>query len=193
MLLVLDGDRAETDLLAGRLTCRRCHGRLRPWGWARSRFIREAGGRGWSLRPRRAICSSCKVTTVLLPGSCLPRRRDSARSTLIVLTRAAAGWGARRIGTDMGIPSATVRGFLRHARRHAAKIRMTATVVAHDMDRMLGPITPVPGPSNDTHAQARQSDRRREVKPSSRNASADRPAILKEHDAQQLEAPAGPP
>lgn len=45
----------------------------------------------------------------------------------------------------MGIPSATVRGFLRHARRHAAKIRMTATVVAHDMDRMLGPITPVPG------------------------------------------------
>lgn len=142
VLMVLDAAQAEIDLRAGRLDCLRCDGTLRPWGWARPRSIREAGGRCWSLRPRRSSCGSCGATSVLLPASCLPRRRDSAKSAITVLTRAAAGLGAGRIGVELGIPPATVRGLLRHLRDHSDELRDTVTVLAHDIDRMLEPIAP---------------------------------------------------
>jgi len=71
-----------------------------------------------------------RATSVLLPASCLPRRRDSAKSALGVLTRAAAGLGAGRIGAELSIPAATVRGLLRHLRDRSEELCDTVNVLA---------------------------------------------------------------
>lgn len=140
LLLVLDPDDAEVDLLGGRLSCQRCPGSLGPWGWARSRPVRQPGGILRWLRPRRARCRGCGATDVLLPAAAIPRRVDSAASVLRALTRASTGLGHRRIAVEVGVPAATVRNWLRRARRDAEELRLRATVAAHAFDPVLGPI-----------------------------------------------------
>ena len=72
MLLVLD--QAQADLGGPELRCPDCPGRLRRWGFARTRSLRcSGGGRVW-LRPRRVRCASCRVTHVLLPALAPPHR-----------------------------------------------------------------------------------------------------------------------
>lgn len=58
-------------MAAGQLDCPDCRGVLRPWGWARARSIYGLAG---VLRPRRARCSACLITHVLLPVTVLVRR-----------------------------------------------------------------------------------------------------------------------
>src|SRR6185503_16158453 len=67
-------DRVETDLAAGAIACPGCGGALRPWGHARARRVRDLITTV-ALRPRRARCSACRATHVLLPGTVLPRPR----------------------------------------------------------------------------------------------------------------------
>ena len=57
----------EGQLTAGSLCCPDCQGRLAGWGWARPRVIRGEAGARWLVRPRRARCSGCAATHVLLP------------------------------------------------------------------------------------------------------------------------------
>ncbi|MEV7227302.1 hypothetical protein AB0M79_09815 [Polymorphospora sp. NPDC051019] len=70
----------DADLADGRLPCPRpgCGGRLRPWAYAASRRVRQHDGSTTLVRPRRARCTSCRATQVLLPGALLavptPRR-----------------------------------------------------------------------------------------------------------------------
>ncbi|MDP9386713.1 MAG: hypothetical protein M3Q48_01995, partial [Actinomycetota bacterium] len=71
---------------------------------------------------------------VLLPACCVPRRRDSAASVVKALTRAAAGLGHRPIAAELVVPMATVRGWLRRARRNAEPLRQAATVAAGQYD-----------------------------------------------------------
>ncbi len=129
MLLCADADAASADLASGVLACPSCGtGRLRAWGYGRERAIRgHAGGRR-QLRPRRGRCRSCGATHVLLPSWAPPRRADSAG----VIARAAAasalhGTGSARLGAELGVPAATVRGWLRRLRSRAGDLRRDAT------------------------------------------------------------------
>ncbi|MDH6238595.1 hypothetical protein [Cryobacterium sp. CG_9.6] len=96
----------ELDLLVGRVACPDCGGRLRPWGWARARVIREGLGTDWTgrrLRPRRSRCTGCQGTHVLLEVKLATRRADTADViAAAVEAKAALGWGRRKIAADCG-------------------------------------------------------------------------------------------
>ena len=70
-----DAREVEARLGSGRLECS-CGGRLARWGHARARVLRTASAIGWRLRPRRARCTGCGRTHVLLPVGVLARRAD---------------------------------------------------------------------------------------------------------------------
>jgi hypothetical protein len=107
-----DRDRVESRLAAGRLTCPAsgCARRLRPWGWAQPRSVHGIGG---VLRPRRARCPGCLVTHVLLPVTMLARRGYGVEVIGAALLARANGGGHRSIAERLGVPAATVRGWLR--------------------------------------------------------------------------------
>ena len=98
-MLIVESDRAavEQSLGAGVLFCPGCGGELRPWGSARKRALREEGVET-ALVPRRSRCRSCEKTHVLLPDSCLLRRRDALATIGKALLAKAAGDGRRVIG-----------------------------------------------------------------------------------------------
>lgn len=100
----------ESRLVAGRVVCSDCQGRLRPWGWARPRGIFGLVG---VLRPRRARCVGCLVTHVLLPVTVLLRRAYAVELIGAAIVARAAGWGHRRIAERIEVPVATARGWLR--------------------------------------------------------------------------------
>jgi hypothetical protein len=103
-------------------------GRLRAWGYGRERIIRALGGERRRLRPRRGRCRSCGATHILLPAWSAPRRADAVG----VIARAAAasvlhGTGTARLGAELGVPAATVRGWLRRLRERAGQLLQEAT------------------------------------------------------------------
>jgi hypothetical protein len=100
----------ETRLVDGHLVCPGCEQSLRPWGWARAR---EVHGLVETLRPRRARCTACLVTHVLLPVTVLLRRAYAADVIGAAVTARAAGAGHRPVGARLRVPAATVRGWLR--------------------------------------------------------------------------------
>jgi len=113
MLIVLnDHAVVESELREGRLACPHCNGELRPWGHARRRVLRTATNNE-ELRPRRARCSKCHMTSVLLADICLCRRVDEAAVIGRALLEKASGSGHRTIATRLGRPKETVRGWLR--------------------------------------------------------------------------------
>lgn len=121
------GSVVEVELAAGRLSCPGCSARLVAWGYARRREVRTAEG-GWWLRPRRARCSGCGVTHVLLPVFCLLRRMYSAQVIMAALVaKAASGAGWRRVAAGMGVPGSTVRGWLRRFAARAEVVRVFFT------------------------------------------------------------------
>ena len=129
MLLCADADAASADLASGVLACPSCGtGRLRSWGYGRERAIRAPGGGPRRLRPRRGRCRSCGATHILLPSWAVPRRADAVG----VIARAAAasalhGTGPARLGAELGVPAATVRGWLRRLRARAGQMLQEAT------------------------------------------------------------------
>ncbi|HEV7827552.1 MAG TPA: hypothetical protein VGP04_01645, partial [Pseudonocardiaceae bacterium] len=62
----VDVGRVEDRLVGGELGCPGCGGSLRPWGWARTRVLRDVGG-SVVVRPRRSRCGECGGSHVLLP------------------------------------------------------------------------------------------------------------------------------
>ena len=128
MLLCADADAAAADLASGALACPSCGtGRLRAWGYGRERIIRALGGERRRLRPRRGRCRSCGATHILLPAWSAPRRADAVG----VIARAAAasvlhGTGTARLGAELGVPAATVRGWLRRLRERAGQMLQEA-------------------------------------------------------------------
>lgn len=116
-----DPVRVESRLAAGGIGCPTCRdGVLGGWGYARARQIE---GLRDPLRPRRTRCRSCAVTHVLLPVTVLVRRAYAVERIWAVLTARAEGAGHRRIGARLGIPAATVRGWLRRAAQRLEAIR----------------------------------------------------------------------
>lgn len=127
MLTVSDDvSSVELDLTAGRVACPGCGGRLRPWGWARPRVIREGLATDLAsrrLRPRRSRCVTCQGTHVLLEVRLAARRADAADVIAAAIeAKTALGWGHRRIADGCGRPVSTVRGWLRAFRSSAAQI-----------------------------------------------------------------------
>lgn len=142
-VLIVESDpvAVERALRNGELTCPACAGELRPWSSARARAVRERGAE-ITIAPRRARCSSCKKTHVLLPDRCLLRRRDALMSIGAALLGKAAGFGRRRIGRRLGIHPDTVRGWLRRFAHRAEHWRVTCWAWAHALDASLSPIAP---------------------------------------------------
>ncbi len=109
-------------------SCAACGGSLKPWGYARTRVVRERGGVRRIVRPRRVRCRGCRVTHVLVPAALLAH---------------AAGRGHRAIAAELALPPDTVRGWLRRARANAEAVRRDAMRLAVELDPLLGPIDPV--------------------------------------------------
>ncbi|MGH3712936.1 MAG: DUF6431 domain-containing protein [Micromonosporaceae bacterium] len=110
MTVEADSVLVETRLVGGRLACPGCEESLRPWGWARPRGVH---GLVETLRPRRARCTACRVTHVLLPVTVLLRRAYVVDVIGAAVTARAAGAGHRPAGQRLRVPAATVRGWLR--------------------------------------------------------------------------------
>ncbi len=145
-----DAADVERLLSSGRLGCPGCGGRLGRWGHARPRVVRGAGGDCWWLRPRRAICSGCWRTHVLLPVSVLARRADAVTVIGAALAGAAAGQGHREIAERLGRPACTVRGWLRRFASRAGALRSVFTVLLCELD--ADPL--MPGPAGSQLADA---------------------------------------
>jgi hypothetical protein len=94
VLLYLDPERADADLAARRLACPSCAaGRLAPWSHARPRVVALLDGRRVRLTPRRARCTDCKRTHVLLPAWCVPHRGHGVEVIAVALAQRLAGAG----------------------------------------------------------------------------------------------------
>ena len=121
-MLTVGVDRAvvETALCGGGLGCPApgCGRRLAPWGSARERGVRGAG----RLTPRRARCTGCGCTHVLLPASVLLRRADAVTVIGVALLAKASGCGHRRVAGLVGRAATTVRGWLRRLGRVADRV-----------------------------------------------------------------------
>jgi transposase-like protein len=142
-MLMVDTDAVvvEARLLTGDLGCPSCGGVLRPWGHARWRFSRREEGTV-RHRPRRASCTGCAKTHVLLSTAWLSRRGDAVSVIGSALLAKAAGLGHRRIAALLGRPACTVRGWLRRFGARAEDVRVFFTRLLHGLDPEAGPLLP---------------------------------------------------
>ena len=140
----VDRSAVERSLRGGELGCPEpgCGGWLAPWGWARARSVRGVGGR---LRPRRAVCTGCRRTHVLLPASVLLRRADEVRVIGAALLARAGGWGHRRVAAWVDRPASTVRGWLRRIGQVAERVLAVLGAVAAEFGTEFVPPAPCPG------------------------------------------------
>jgi hypothetical protein len=137
-LVTVEADlvRVESRLAAGQVGCPDCRGVLRPWGWARPRGVHGVAG---VLRPRRARCGGCLVTHVLLPVTVLLRRAYAVEVIGAALMARAGGSGHRPIAAALGVPAATVRGWLRvmAARLESTRLRLLAVACRAGVDQRV--------------------------------------------------------
>lgn len=140
MTVGVDGSAVETALRGGGLGCPvlGCGARLAPWGWARARSVRGVGG----LRPRRAVCTGCGRTHVLLPASVLLRRADAVTVIGAGLLAKASGWGHRRVADLVERPASTVRGWLRRIGAVADRVLAVLVGVAAELGTEFVPPAP---------------------------------------------------
>ncbi|MDJ0314036.1 DUF6431 domain-containing protein [Arthrobacter sp. H35-D1] len=113
MLVVGSPEQTDTALLAGEIPCPHCSVPLRPHGHARQRTVRGLGRERLTVRPRRARCSGCRRTQVLLPAALALRRADAVEVIGTALAAKAAGSGHRTIAANLDRPVSTVRRWLR--------------------------------------------------------------------------------
>jgi hypothetical protein len=128
MTVGVDSSAVETALCGGGLRCPAlgCGGRLAPWGWARERGVRGVG----RLVPRRAVCTGCGRTHVLLPASVLLRRADAVTVIGAALLARVSGCGHRRAADRVGRPPSTVRGWLRRIGQVADRVLVVLAAAA---------------------------------------------------------------
>lgn len=150
MLLCLDAVAAARDLAAGQVACPACGaGQLARWGHGRERVIRLPGGARARLRPLRARCRACRVTHLLLPAWCAPRRADAIEVIATAAGLAVAGQGHRAVAAALGVPPGTVRGWLRRLRLRAEQLRCHAMRVLAALDPHFEPPGPAASPLGD--------------------------------------------
>jgi len=142
-MLIVGSDRIEVErlLVSGELSCPSCGGVLGPWGHARMRSSRglDAVVRH---RPRRARCSACGGTHVLLVQVWLVRRADGVAVIGAAVEANATGVGHRPIAAALGLPVSTVRGWLRRFTARAEATRAAFTGLLHALDPQAGAVVP---------------------------------------------------
>ena len=140
-MLMVDTDASVVErlLLAGGLACPPCGAVLRPWGHGRWRVSRREQG-AVRHRPRRASCTGCARTHVLLSTAWLSRRADAVSVIGAALLAKAGGAGHRSIAAALGRPVCTVRGWLRRFGARAEQIRVFFTRLLHSLDPQAGPL-----------------------------------------------------
>jgi hypothetical protein len=121
MIVVRTVEWAEQALSAGEIGCPHpgCGGTLTRWGYGRHRRIRSLGAQTLDVRPRRARCTGCAGTQILLPAAVQPRLADTTEVIGTALASKAAGHGHRHIATELDRSPSTVRRWLRRATRSA--------------------------------------------------------------------------
>jgi hypothetical protein len=140
----VDAAQVEDRLAGGGFACPDCGDVLRPWGWARTRVLREDDG-PVMVRPRRSRCGSCGRSHVLLPVFALLRRADAVSVIGAALVARAAGAGARTAAAVVGRPVETVRGWLRRFGHRAEQVRVTFTSLLVGVG--VDPVPPAATPS----------------------------------------------
>jgi hypothetical protein len=143
-MLTVGKDAREVDrkLRTGEFACPGCGGRLAPWSHARTRIVFGTGVLRWRLRPRRARCTECEVTHVLLPASVLARHRDGAGVIGAALELAAGGVSCVAVARSLGRPAGLVRRWVRRLASRAGQVRAVFTVLAVALDPDPPPIGP---------------------------------------------------
>lgn len=141
MLLFLDPEQVPADLAARRLGCPSCPtGVLAPWAHARPRVVSLLAGRRVRLTPRRARCTGCRRTHVLLPAWCAPRRAHGVEVIATALGARRHGQSHRRIAEGLDVAAGTVREWLRRVGAHAEQLRCTATLELYEIDPAAPPL-----------------------------------------------------
>lgn len=141
-VLMVEADEVEVEkkLVAGDYSCPGCMGRLRPWGFARRRCLRDRAEEV-VLRPRRSRCVSCLVTHVLLPTVVLLRRRDLAEVIGEALAaRFLEAKSRAKVAEGAGVSPVTARRWCARFAARAEEIRVAFTVLAYELDASLGPL-----------------------------------------------------
>lgn len=125
--MVVSGlDQAEQLLLRGELSCPHCEAVLRPYGHSRTRMVRGLGSTRLTVTPRRARCSSCARTQILLPTSLVLHRADSTEVIGNALVTKAKGAGVRTLAARFDRPESTVRRWFRSAGERHAQVAVPA-------------------------------------------------------------------
>lgn len=121
MIVVRTVEWAEQALGAGEIGCPHpgCGGTLKRWGYGRRRRIRSLAAQTIDVHPRRARCTRCARTQILLPTNVQPRLPDTTEVIGTALTSKADGHGHRRIATALDRSPSTVRRWMRRATHHA--------------------------------------------------------------------------
>jgi hypothetical protein len=141
VIVVLDPQRAQADLTASLLRCPGCAGPLRPWGFARARSLRSRCG-PVTLRPRRARCSACAMTHVLLPARAPARHAHTIELIGLALLASTRGDSARTISAELAVPADTIRGWVRRATGRAGWLYAQGITAGHSLDPMLPAAVP---------------------------------------------------
>ena len=90
------------------------------------------------------LCRSCGATHVLLPSGAVPRRADAAGLDRggAAIASARRGAGSARLGTELGVPAATVRGWLRRLRARSGTMSQDAMATFGLLTAAVTPRTP---------------------------------------------------
>lgn len=150
----------EARLCSGVLRCW-CGGTLRGWGHARPRQVVSFAG-VLVTRPRRARCSGCGRTHVLLSSQLLSRRKYAASVIFTGLALRAAGLkvaavaGRLRLPSPGGgwwsVPASTAGSWLVRFAARAGQLRQLFTGVLPLADPQARPVEPAGSPACDALA-----------------------------------------
>jgi transposase-like protein len=157
---------AGQEVVVPRCRCPVCRAWMVFWSgyW---RNVRTGGS--WRIWVRRARCSACGVSHVLLPSFCLVGRTFGVEVIGSAISEAAAGRGTRMVARIAGVAQSTVRSWCRRHRERAwvahalavmvgvvAGLNVAATVLTLEM-AMLMALDELVGAVCETEGSARWS------------------------------------
>ncbi|WP_448073855.1 hypothetical protein [Georgenia yuyongxinii] len=142
-MLIVGTDPVEVERLlrSEELVCPDCGSVLARWGHARERSSRGEDGTVRHV-PRRARCTTCGGTHVLLAQLWLLRRADAVSVIGAALEAKAAGAGHRPIAAALDRPASTVRGWLRRFVALAETVRVGLTRLLYALDPQASALVP---------------------------------------------------
>jgi len=123
---------AGRDVEVPRALCPSCLDPMTFWS-GYSRFVRHEG-RAHRIWVARGLCGSCGATHALLPAFVAKNRLDSAETIGAALETVVLGQGGVRPAAGrLGLPDATVRGWVRSFARRAAALAQSFAALAVEL------------------------------------------------------------